>query len=156
VPLRFVTRLSKVLTIASVIVFAVSLTQDAYYIDREDPRAYSAAWMLLLIGWLGLLDGIFAWLANPVLFAAWIFSFAGKKKLALLFAPLASVFMVAFLFRQSIIVSEAPTYAKITGYGAGYWLWLTSAMLAIIAALVGLFIRAAAFPRGGATGAPSS
>ena len=40
--------------------------------------------------------------------------------------------MVAFLFRHAMIASEAPTYEKIVGYGAGYWLWLTSAGLVIV------------------------
>jgi hypothetical protein len=61
------------------------------------------------------------------LLAAWVFSFAGKNKIALLLGVVASALMIAFLFRHTIIASEAPTYAKIIGYGAGYWLWLTSA-----------------------------
>ena len=49
--------------------------------------------------------------------------------------------IVAFLFRQTIVASEAPTYAKITGYAAGYWLWLSSTIIAAIAAAVGIFKR---------------
>ena len=40
-----------------------------------------------------------------------------------------------------MVVSEAPTYAKITGYAAGYWLWLASAIIATLGAAVGIFIR---------------
>jgi len=46
--------------------------------------------------------------------------------------------MVAFLFRHTIVASEAPTYAKIIGYGVGYWLWLTSAWLVIMSGATGL------------------
>ena len=49
------------------------------------------------------------------------------------FSPNAGV-----LFRHTIIASEAPTYAKIIGYGAGYWLWLTSAGLVILSGTTGL------------------
>ena len=49
-----------------------------------------------------------------------------------------SAFMLALLFRRTIIASEAPTYAKIIGYGAGYWLWLTSAGLVIVSGATGL------------------
>ena len=70
--------------------------------------------------------------------AAWVFSFAGKNKIALLLGSLASALMLAFLFRQTIIASEAPTYAKIIGYGAGYWLWVTSGVLVIVSGIIGL------------------
>jgi hypothetical protein len=35
--------------------------------------------------------------------------------------------MLSFLAHKSIVSSEAPTYSIITGYGLGYWLWLSSA-----------------------------
>jgi len=73
-----------------------------------------------------------------VLAAAWVFSLAGKNKIALLLGSLASALMLAFLFRQTIIASEAPTYAKIIGYGAGYWLWVTSGVLVILSGTIGL------------------
>jgi len=46
--------------------------------------------------------------------------------------------MLAFLFRQTIVASEAPTYAKIIGCGAGYWLWLTSAGFVIVSGATGV------------------
>ena len=131
-------RLPKIITIISIIVFAASLTQDSYYIAGKDPKAWSPAFYSLLLGPIGLFDGIFEWLANPVLAAAWVFSLAGKNKIALLLGCLASALMLAFLFRQTIIASEAPTYAKIIGYGAGYWLWLTSGVLVIVSGAIGL------------------
>jgi hypothetical protein len=76
-----------------------------------------------------------------VLAAAWVFSLAGKNKIALLLGSLASALMLAFLFRQTIIASEAPTYAKIIGYGAGYWLWVTSGVLEMASGTIGLMKR---------------
>ena len=49
--------------------------------------------------------------------------------------------MVAFLFRHAMIASEAPTYEKIVRYGAGYWLWLTSAGLVIVSGATGLMTQ---------------
>jgi hypothetical protein len=46
--------------------------------------------------------------------------------------------MLAFLFRHTIIADEAGNYKKIVGYGAGYWLWLTSAGLVIVSGATGL------------------
>lgn len=131
-------RLPKIVTLVSIIVFAASLTQNGYYIAGENPKAWSPAFYSLLLGPIGLFDGIFEWLANPVLAAAWVFSLAGKNKIALLLGSLASALMLAFLFRQTIIASEAPTYAKIIGYGAGYWLWVTSGVLVMASGTIGL------------------
>jgi hypothetical protein len=126
------------ITLLSIIVFATSLTQNAYYIAGENPKAWSPAFYSLLLGPIGLFAGIFEWLANPVLLAAWVFSFAGKNKIALVLGIVASALMLAFLFRHTIIASEAPTYAKIIGYGVGYWLWLTSTGLVIVSGATGL------------------
>jgi hypothetical protein len=131
-------RLPRIITLLSVIVFAASLTQNAYYLEGENPKAWSRAFYLLLLGPIGLLDGIFEWLANPVLLAAWVFSFAGKNKIALLLGILASALMLAFLFRHTIIASERPDYKKIIRYSAGYWLWLTSGGLVIVSGATGL------------------
>ena len=43
-----------------------------------------------------------------------------------------------FLFRHTMIASEAPTYEKIIGYGTAYCLWLTSAGLMIVSGAMGL------------------
>lgn len=130
-------RVSKVITTASVIVFVAALTQKGFHTAGERPGDWSPGLYLLLIGLLGVLYGIYEWLGNPVLLTAWIFSLAGKDKIALPLGVLATVLIAAFLFRQTIVASEAPTYSKISGYAAGYWLWLTSAMIAAIGALVG-------------------
>jgi hypothetical protein len=64
--------------------------------------------------------------------------FAGRNKIALVLGIVASVLMLAFLFRHKIIAAEAGNYKKIVGYGAGYWLWLTSAGLVIVSGATGL------------------
>jgi hypothetical protein len=137
-------RLPKIITLLSVIIFAVSLTQNCFYTEVHIPKPPPPGWYLLLIGLIGVFAGYFEWLANPLLLAAWVFSFAGKNKIVLLLGVLASVFMVGFLFRHSMIASEAPTYEKIVGYGAGYWLWLASGGLMIVSGAAGLVKRSVA------------
>ena len=130
-----VKRLPKIVTLASLIVFAASLTQKGFSTAGEHPGDWSPGLYLLLIGPIG----------RPAGFGC--IRMRSRDVIALI---------VAFLFRQTIIVSEAPTYAKITGYAAGYWLWLTSAALAVVSALTGIFTRAAVSRPSDATGAPSS
>jgi len=130
-------RFPRIITLLSVIVFSASLTQKCFYsVSEANKGPWPGGWYLLLIGPLGLFEGIFEWLANPVLLAAWVFSFAGKNKIALLLGILASAFMLAFLFRHTFVAGEY--YYKIIGYAAGYWLWLTSAGLMIVSGATGL------------------
>ena len=131
-------RLSRITTLVSVVVYATALTQKGFHSVGEPPGAWSPGLYFLFVGPLSVLYGVFEWLGNPVLFAAWIFPLARKNKIALPLALLATALIAAFLFRQTIVASEAPTYAKITGYAAGYWLWLSSAVLAILASVIGL------------------
>jgi len=132
-------RLHKIITLLSVIVFAASLTQNCFYVEAYNPKdQWPPGWYLLLIGLIGVFDGYFEWLANPVLTAAWVFSFAGKDKIALMLGIGASAFMLAFLFRHTIIANEAGHYEKIVSYGAGYWLWLTSGVLTVVSGATGL------------------
>jgi len=149
-------RLPRIIVLLSVIVFVASLTQKGFSTAGEDSGDWSPGLYLLLIGPLGILAGIFEWFANPLLLAAWVFSFFGKDKIALPLGIAATALIAAFLFRQTIIVSEAPTYAKITGYAAGYWLWFASAILATLGAAAGMFTRGAVSRPDDATGAPSS
>ena len=121
--------------------FLASLTQKGFSTAGEEPGSWSPGLYLLLIGSLGMLAGVFEWFANPFLLAAWIFSWFGKNKIALPLALIAVGLIVAFLFRQTMIVSEAPTYAKITGYSAGYWLWLTSAVIATLGVAIGIIAK---------------
>src|SRR5436190_13805674 len=64
-----VMRLPKIITLVSVIVFAASLTQNGFYTETHFPKPPPSGWYLLLIGLIGVFDGYFEWLANPVLLA---------------------------------------------------------------------------------------
>ena len=116
--LRFFRLFPKFALAASFALFAACLLNDAYYIEGSDPRAWSRAWGLLLIGWVGFASGTIAWLANPALILAWVLSLNKKHVLSLVAAVVALLLMVSFLFQASVISSEAPTYSRVVGYGA--------------------------------------
>ena len=69
-----VMRVPKIMTLLSVIIFVASLTQSCYNTEGHDRKASSPGLYLLLLGPIGLFDGVFEWPANPVLLAAWVFS----------------------------------------------------------------------------------
>lgn len=81
---------------------------------------------LLLMGWLGLPAGEFTWLANPLMLLGWVLFLRKAHRYAVLFALIALALMLSFMFRKTIVSSEAPTYSRIIGYGRGYWLWVAS------------------------------
>jgi len=110
--------------------FVAALTQDGYYIDGPDPRAWAAGWLLAAFGWLGILAGVFTWIANPLLVASWICAFQKRKNISMFLSGASVLLMLSFLWRRTIITSEAPTYSRIISYQPGYWLWLGSAIVA--------------------------
>ncbi len=125
----------------SIIAFAVALTQDGFYIDDPDPKdlTWTLGLGLLVFGWNSVLSGEIAWMANPMLLLAWISYVIGKNQISLTFAVISLILMVTFRLRKKFISSEeASTFLKIIGYGPGYWLWLSSGVLAFINAVVGL------------------
>jgi len=99
-------------------------------------------WGVLLMGWLhvsvladvGLLSA-FAWFANPLLFCSWLFVVCKKKRMAITLSTGAVVLSTGFLFAKQVMTSTSGTPTAITGYAAGYWLWLSSAYAALVCAL---------------------
>jgi hypothetical protein len=124
------------LILPSIALFAVCLANDGYYIDGPDPRAWASAWGLLFFGWVGVLSGTVAWLANPVMFLAWIMFHSRHYRAATLFAVIAVVLILSFLLTKTVVSSESPTYSKVVGYGLGYWFWLASAVALLIGSLI--------------------
>ncbi|MYM39444.1 hypothetical protein [Duganella qianjiadongensis] len=114
---------------------------DGYYIDGPNPLAWSQAWGLLVFGWLGITTGTYTWLANPILFYAWISMFQSRYRSSALAAIIALLLMISFFFQSTVVSSEAPTYSKIVGYGAGYWLWIGSAVIQIVGCVTILVFR---------------
>jgi hypothetical protein len=129
------------IVLASIALFLVCLTLDGFYIEGPNPRAWSSAFYLLLLGWLGLLSGTIAWFANPLLIAAWVLFWLRRYWIALALSVAALFCALSFLNVDTVVVSEAPTFAKVTGFGLGYWLWIAGMIVITLGsglALLGL------------------
>jgi uncharacterized membrane protein (UPF0136 family) len=99
----------------SLILFIISLTQPAFYIDKkEDPNAYSDSLTLFLLGWMSFLGGAFIpfilWLANPLYFVA-IFLTIKNKSVGLYFALAAT--LLAFIFSQLHTIMTSESFAPV-------------------------------------------
>ena len=125
----------------SLALYAISLTQDGFYISGPNPEAWSPGFALLLVGWLALFDGVVAWLANPALFASWLLFRRGKHAAAFISAMASLLLAASFLAHNEIMVSEAPTYETVISYGLGYGMWLAASAASIVASAVGWYER---------------
>ena len=120
--------LARVALMLSVILFAASLTQDAFCVSgicSDWP-----GWSILLFGALGHTS----WFANPLLLASWIAALFARRLPALILSLAALGLAGSFMFETSVITNEAGMSNPVTGLREGYWLWLASMSGAVIAA----------------------
>lgn len=122
-------RITRVALVLSVILFAASLTQDAFCVSgicSDWP-----GWSILLFG---ALSGQASWFANPLLLAAWIAAFFARRMPALILSGAALALGASFMFETTVITNEAGMSNPVTGLRAGYALWLASMAIATVAA----------------------
>lgn len=119
----------KVTVSLSLLLFAFSLTLEAFYIGDPEDSKFSSAFAFGL-GWLGFMAGnfmtTFLWLANPLYILAIIQS-GFNKKVSALISWLVAGLALGFLAVGTIATSESgngPFYNIIVG--TGYWIWLAA------------------------------
>lgn len=119
----------------SFVVLAISLANDAFYVDDADnPRKWAPSLALFLMGWMGMLVGMFWWLANPALIASWfMFSYRSTRPFALVPALLALLISLSFMLCGQFPEGTSGKFIRITGYGPGYWLWIASIAVMVVA-----------------------
>lgn len=137
--------LQKATLLCSLLVLLLSFTQPAFYIDRAGAReAWSDSFILFALGWMSFLAGdllsCLIWLANPFYLLAVVLVVRGKKA-GRVCSLLATLLAWSFSRRDSIMASEAGTYAAITSLEAGYLLWVTSFALLSAGTVLHYFIR---------------
>jgi hypothetical protein len=92
-----------------------------------------------LIGWVLIFEGVFAWLANPCLLVSWISMIVRPIPYeGIVGSVLALALTLSFLLQKQVTTNSAGDVSKITGYGAGYWLWVASAAVACLGCFVSL------------------
>lgn len=122
------------LPVLSVALFLACLFfQTFYYAAFPTDKSYGNGWSALAAGWLGLLEGIPAWLANPLLIAAWVAYFRRKYQQSFLLSVAAIGLMLSFILETQVVRGASGLYSAITSYGLGYYLWLSSAVAQMFA-----------------------
>lgn len=129
--------------IISILLYLISLTQDAFYVDNINHDAWSNSLVLLLVGWIGAIMGGYAaltWFANPLIFFSWLF-FLKNVRVSFCLSLCSFILSISFLFFDNVITSEAPTFSKITSYEIGYWIWLLSILLIFLGSSIILILE---------------
>jgi hypothetical protein len=120
----------------SLLLFVISLTQNAFRIDSEpNPYGWSNGFYLLILGWMGIIFGkaslAFYWLANPIYITAFILFFF-KPKISFYLSLLATLLALSFLFCGKVLTNENGEISTISSYEAGYFLWVVSMLVLTI------------------------
>lgn len=124
--------------------FVASLTQDGFYIDKADnPRAWSSCFGLLLVGWMAVLDGVWAWLANPALAATWLLMCLRRTRvIALGFGFAALGLSLSFLRHSQILSTKGAAIPESLGTGLAIGCGLpVSPWLSSVVSLRSSFLR---------------
>jgi hypothetical protein len=98
-------------------------------------------WVLLCFGFYGpwgVIDGkepwgAIAWLANPCLFFATVLTMSRRYRAAIPFGAAAVAFALTSFKLPEIQGGDLTPHGKITGYEAGFFLWLSSMTLSFAA-----------------------
>ncbi|MBC7863076.1 MAG: hypothetical protein IAF38_08875 [Bacteroidia bacterium] len=106
------------------LLYIFSLTKNCYC--ETDSCAGSLP--VAIFGFVGAFNygqTYLVWLANPLLWASWVFIFF-KPKVSVFLSVLAFLIALAFLLCVDIKDPNTGVYHKIISREAGYWLWLSS------------------------------
>ena len=135
---RNASKIRRILFWGSIAIYLLALTQKTYCVDGDCGDDFSGL-ANLLMGGLALLfvqDAVsLIWLANPLFWVAWL-SFRRNATLSLICIILGLSISLCFLFFDEILINEAGHYGQITGYATGYWLWVLSFVLLLVAVLI--------------------
>jgi hypothetical protein len=130
----------------SVGLFLISLTQQAYCTTNLCRSSLDT----FLIGIFGVFYGGAAvvWLANILLFSAWI-CIKRFPSLSFVLSLFALITSSSFLLQTRIVDNEAGHLNQIIKYGMGYWLWVVSSLALFVGHAISYFLgrkKSAKFP----------
>ena len=125
--------ISQMLRWASIAAFAMSMFMPAYHVAYYTTLTY-VGYQAFLIGPLGFAAGQFAWLANPLLLAAWIKRSSPKKNKFFVLALMALPIACSFLLSDKIVEGSAGMYRYQAAMG--FYVWLVSIAFAAAAVLM--------------------
>ena len=142
---KSLSRVGQITIVLSLTILIVSLTQPAFYLDRdENPAAWADSWLLFFLGWTFPLGGaiipFLIWCANPIYILSIILTLKGKK-IGFYLSLLASIIAFSFSQLETIIASESGKESTIKSLELGYKLWLTSILVLCLGTGLNLLLK---------------
>lgn len=125
--------------VISLILFAISLTQNAYTINDLGQIKKASGFEAFFMGGLAFLGGGFfewlIWLANPLYFLAVFFR---KRNIdnAIAFGWMALILSLSFSLWRNLLAAENGRSAIIQSKGLGYIIWLISQIVWLVGLLI--------------------
>jgi hypothetical protein len=134
------------LLLMSVAIFAISLFIPVFTFEGDHSERWDLGYAELVLGWfpallgiIGLPQGIFefvgyiAWFGNPFLVCAWWGILMKLRQIALICSVVAFCFGLLFLTMHTIAIPEGARMQNVK-VSFGYFLWMTSMVLCMVAA----------------------
>ena len=122
----------RVIIISSILLFIISLTQNAIKVNDFDGINYYPSIVTFLNGGLAILGGAFnewlIWLANPIFFIA-IYQLTQDRKNSRYLSLLAVIIGLIYTQFGEILANEGGRKVPIISLELGYWLWITSMLV---------------------------
>jgi len=129
-----------VLILLSMAAYGICMPMDSFCVSGRCGDWPS--WSVLLLGWLETLSirdvGPFvavSWYANGLLFLSWAGFWMQNRRWSAICGAGAAAASLSFLLGKNVVSNEGGVAAPITGVAAGYWLWVGSALLALLSGL---------------------
>jgi len=127
------------LSIASFVAYLACLASPSFTALKD---AWPG-WFALIVGPIGVPLGYVAWLANPLLWYAWLAMSRERQVRAVVACAFALPLALSFLLHPTIPVGSSGNYSFHVNFG--YLLWLLSVVAALAAVYLG-FCRALKLP----------
>lgn len=113
--------------------FILCLFFPSYYLGSSHEAQY--AFLILILGWFGLIFGYVSWIAN-ILYLIALMDYKNIDS-SLLLSIIALILALSFLRNDEIVLNAGiPSYISVTKYGVGYYLWIASISIFVLGQLI--------------------
>ncbi|MEN3110890.1 hypothetical protein ACFONG_03435 [Uliginosibacterium paludis] len=151
---KFITALSPdFFAVSSIVLFALSLAMPAFRFSEDEVwfkfSSGNDLWpgfLVLILGWIGVFQGVFAWLSNPLWAIGMLFYAKKRFSRAFQFFVAAFLFALSVYFLKKIAINEGGGEGAIYSMGLGYYTWLASIISILAGSIRNLTRRSSGTP----------
>ena len=128
----------------SIACYVLSLAMPAFRFSPDEPWVKFSGgndlWsglVVLMLGWVGIFQGVLAWFANPAWLVAVILLFRSRFKACAAWAFAAICLALTSYFLNAIAADEGGGEIHIQTMGSGFYVWLLSLLVLLIGSQYG-------------------